>query len=354
MISKDEIMQVLSKINDPELQRSLTELDMVKFVEIDGGSVKVGISLTIPGCPLKNKIGDDIKKMVGQVAGVEKVEVEFDAMTEEQRKNLVTKLTGNRPKQAATGSEMPVSNIGDFANRIIAVASGKGGVGKSTVTGNLAAALNHLGYKVGVLDADVYGFSIPRIMGITGQPTIVEEQIVPLRKDNMQVISMGFFVDEDAPIIWRGPLLHKVISQFLNEVLWDKNDFLLIDLPPGTGDVTITIAQSIPKAELLVVTTPQPVASHTAGRVARLAEKTNMKILGVVENMAYFESNGTKEYIFGKEGGKNLARELNVNLLGQIPLKTEIRENADSGVLAASSDNSETAKYYLDIARKIV
>jgi ATP-binding protein involved in chromosome partitioning len=354
MISKDEIMQVLSTINDPELNRSLTELDMVKFVEIDGGAVRIGISLTIPGCPLKNKIGNDIKQTVGQMSGVEKVEVEFDAMSEAQRRNLVTKLSGDKPKQNTPNGEMPVSNIGDFAKRIIAVASGKGGVGKSTVTGNLAAALSHMGFKVGVLDADVYGFSIPRIMGISGQPTIIDEQIVPLRKENMQVISMGFFVDEDSPIIWRGPLLHKVINQFLSDVLWDKNDFLLIDLPPGTGDVTITIAQSIPKAELLVVTTPQPVASHTAGRVAKLAEKTNIKVLGVIENMAYYESNGTKEYIFGKDGGKNLALELKVPLLGQIPLKTEIREGADAGNLAVLSNNDEIAKYYLNIAGLIV
>ncbi len=351
MIDKNDVMKILSEIDDPELRRPLTELDMVKSVEIDGGHVKIGISLTIPGCPLRQKISDDVLTKVGQLPGVEKVEVDFGVMSEEQRKNLLNRLHGSQNAAAGTHNEKPA---GAFAKRVIAVASGKGGVGKSTVTSNLAAALSKMGHKVAVLDADVYGFSIPRILGLSGTPTIIDENIVPLRKGNIQVISMGFFVEEDAPVIWRGPLLHKAINQFLTDVLWDKSDFLMLDLPPGTGDVTLTIAQALPNAELLVVTTPQPVASHTAGRVAKLAEKTNLKVLGVIENMAYYEINGTRQYIFGKDGGKNLATELKVPFLGQIPIMTEIREAADAGLPMAFSDHDDIARYYLDIAEAIV
>jgi ATP-binding protein involved in chromosome partitioning len=208
-------------------------------------------------------------------------------------------------------------------------------------------ALARLGYKVGLLDADVYGFSIPRMLGIDGQPTIIDEQIVPLRRgDNLQVVSMGFFVNEDDPVIWRGPMLHKAINQFLTDVMWDDLDFLLLDLPPGTGDVTLTIAQAIPSAELLVVTTPQATATHVAGRVAKLAEKTKLHVLGVIENMAYFETaDGHREYIFGKDGGKQLAKQLNVPFLGEIPLMSSIREGADTG--RPVSDQGTTAQIAL-------
>ncbi|SYZ72001.1 Protein mrp homolog [Candidatus Zixiibacteriota bacterium] len=351
MIDKNAVMKILSEIEDPELRRPLTELDMIKSVEIQGGRVAIDISLTIPGCPLKKKITDDVKSRVGQLPGIETVDITFGVMSEEQRRNLLGKLHGSAPSGAGTPNEKPA---GTFAKRVIAVASGKGGVGKSTVTSNLAAALSKRGHKVAVLDADVYGFSIPRILGLQGTPTIIDENIVPLRKENIQVISMGFFVEEDAPVIWRGPLLHKAINQFLTDVLWDQSDFLLLDLPPGTGDVTLTIAQALPNAELLVVTTPQPVASHTAGRVAKLAEKTNLTVLGVIENMAYYENNGHREYIFGKDGGKNLAMELNVPFLGQIPIMTEIREAADCGLPAAFSDRDDIAEYYLKIADAIV
>ncbi|MCX6829588.1 MAG: P-loop NTPase [candidate division Zixibacteria bacterium] len=354
MATKDDIIKILSQIEDPELRKPLTELDMVRSIEIDRGMVTIGINLTIPGCPLKKKISEEVVQGVSRLEGVEKVMVEFTAMTEERRKKLMAKLYESRGGTASTadGQTQPV-NAGDFAARIIAVASGKGGVGKSTVTSNLAAVLGQRGYKVGVLDADVYGFSIPRILGMEGKPTMIDDHIVPLRKDNLQVISMGFFVEEDAPVIWRGPLLHKAINQFLTDVLWDKCDFLFLDLPPGTGDVTLTIAQSLPRAELLVVTTPQPVASHTAGRVAKLAEKTNLRVIGVIENMSYYESNGAKEYIFGKDGGKALAMALKVPFLGEIPIKTEIREASDMGMPIALSNHAEIAQYYQEIADNI-
>jgi len=343
-------MEVLGQINDPELHRPLTDLDMIKFVEIENGTVRVGVSLTVPGCPLKKKITEDVTSKVGELDGVKNVEVELGVMTDEQRKNLTTRLYGDRAKSK---SDKPEPIAGDFAKRVIAVSSGKGGVGKSTVTANLAAALSYLGYKVGVLDADVYGFSIPRILGVDGNPTTIDNHIVPLRRDNIQVISMGFFLPEDQAVIWRGPMLHKAINQFINDVLWDKLDFLLIDLPPGTGDISITISQALPKAEILVITTPQPVASLTAGRVARMAEKTNLSVAGVIENMSYYENNGNRDYIFGKDGGKKLAELLKVPFIGEIPIKTEIREAADNGEPIALSDKSELAGYYLDIARTL-
>ena len=353
MIDKNKVMQALGTVKDPELNRSLTELDMIKSVDIDGGKVTVEVSLTIPGCPLKKKISDDVSGALAGVPGVEQVEVKMGAMTEQQRKELAKRMYGKDHKAEAATHGQEAAVAGDFADRVICVASGKGGVGKSTVTSNLAGALKRLGYKVGVLDADVYGFSIPRIFGVGGQPTVIDDHIVPITKEGIQIISIGFFVDENTPVIWRGPLLHKTVNQFISDVLWDKLDFLLIDLPPGTGDVTISIAQALPKSEILVVTTPQPLASHTAGRVAKMAEQTKLSVLGVIENMAYFETNGRKEYIFGKDGGKELAEYLKVPFIGEIPIKTEIREAADSGQLVALSESKEISGYYLDVASKV-
>jgi ATP-binding protein involved in chromosome partitioning len=346
MINKEKIMEVLRTIEDPELRRPLTDLDMIRSVEIKGDEVHVEVALTVPGCPMKKKITEDITSELMKLDGVTKVNVELGVMTDEQRKGMAKKLYGKVPEK-----EQPVA--GDFAKRVIAVASGKGGVGKSTVTANLAVALSHLGYKVGLLDADVYGFSIPRILGVHGEPVIIDEHMVPLLKNNIQIISVGFFVDENAPVIWRGPLLHKMVNQFISEVLWDQLDYLLIDLPPGTGDVTISISQALPKAEILVVTTPQPVASHTAGRVAKMAEHTKLAVLGVIENMSYYETNGHKDYIFGQGGGRTLADELKVPFLGEIPIRMEIREAADNGTTIDIPENKNIFQYYLTIAEAI-
>ncbi len=344
MLSEKAVMDVLGGIEDPELKKPLTDLGMVKFIKIEGSTVDVGITLTVPGCPLKDRISGDVIKGVKGIAGVETVNVVFDVMSDEQRNQLKEKLgMGGQPQGA------PASVLSQ-AKRFIAVSSGKGGVGKSTVTANLAVALARLGRKVGVLDADVYGFSIPRMLGVQGEPTVIDDKMVPLRwSDNLQVVSMGFFVNEDDPVIWRGPLLHKAIKQFLNDVIWDDLDYLLLDLPPGTGDVTLTIAQAIPSTELLVVTTPQATATHVAGRVAKMAERTDLKVIGVIENMAYYESNGQREYIFGKDGGKDLAKRLGVELLGEIPLQTTIREGADSGRPVAS----EGSDLEVDLFKKI-
>ncbi len=350
MADKNKIMEALGTVYDPELRRPLTELDMVKSVDIDGAKVKIEVTLTVPGCPLKKTISDDVASKVGALEGVDSVEVTFGVMTDEQRKNIAQKLYGKDHKAVNEGANV----AGDIAKRVIAVSSGKGGVGKSTVTANLASALKRLGFKVGILDADVYGFSIPRIMGVEGKPVIIDDHIVPLQRDGIQIMSMGFFIDEDQPVVWRGPMLHKAITQFISDVYWDQLDYLLIDLPPGTGDVSITISQALPKAEILVVTTPQPVASHTAGRVAKMAEKTKLSVLGVVENMSYYEVNGTRDYIFGQGGGKRLAETLGVAFFGEIPIRTEIREGADIGAPVALNEGSASADYYLRIAKKLV
>ncbi|MDD3731168.1 MAG: Mrp/NBP35 family ATP-binding protein [candidate division Zixibacteria bacterium] len=348
MIDKQTIMQVLSKIKDPELKRSFTELDMVKFVDIEGNNIRVGISLT-GGCPFKEKIAEEITKKVGELEGVGAVKVEFDEMSKEQLVKLKEKLGVGQPRPDDAAA------IAKIAKRFIAVSSGKGGVGKSTITANLASALARLGFQVGVLDADVYGFSIPRMLGVDGVPKAFDDKIIPLRKgDNLQIISMGFFISEDEPVIWRGPLLHKAISQFITDVMWENLDFLLLDLPPGTGDVTITIAQAIPSAELLVVTTPQATATNVASRVAKMADKTKLNVIGVIENMAYYDNNGRKDYIFGKDGGKNLAAKLNVAFLGEIPLITSIREGADAGKPVASEGTEQEIKLFEGIAQAIV
>ncbi|RKX19417.1 MAG: sodium:proton antiporter, partial [Candidatus Zixiibacteriota bacterium] len=336
MLTKEAIMNVLSEIDDPELRKPLTELDMVKFIDIKEGDVTVGITLTISGCPLKEKISNDVIEGVKKLPDVKNVKVEFDTMTDKQRENLRKKL-GHAPSD-------PNQNVtvNKFAKRFIAITSGKGGVGKSTIATNLASAFARKGFKVGILDADVYGFSVPRMIGAKGQPTAIDDKIIPVRLgDNLQVMSMGFFVNEDDPVIWRGPLLHKAINQFLSDVFWDDLDYLLLDLPPGTGDVTLTIAQAVPSAEMLVVTTPQQTAVHIAGRVARLAEKTNLKTIGVIENMAYYDVNGEKDYIFGKDGGKELAKTLQTNFFGEIPLEKSIREGADNGKPVASQGDDK-------------
>lgn len=348
MLNKDAVLHVLSGIEDPELKKPLTELDMVKSVDIDGGAVTIGITLTVPGCPLKDKITADITNAVSLIEGVSSVKVVFDVMTDEQRDALKKKLGLS---SAGSGEGDQTAN---FAKRFIAVASGKGGVGKSTCTANLAVALSRLGKKVGVLDADVYGFSIPRMLGLSGQPTAIDDKIVPLRfRDSLQAVSMGFFVDENEAVMWRGPMLHKAINQFITDVAWDDLDYLFLDLPPGTGDVTLTIAQAIPTAELLVVTTPQSMATNVAGRIGKLAERTRLKVIGVIENMAYFESDGKKEFIFGKDGGKTLAEQLGVNLIGEIPLQTSIRAGADDGQPVAVDGGPDEVAMFEGIARRI-
>lgn len=348
---RKEVGQALGTVEDPEIHMPLTTLGMVDSIGIAGGDVAIRILLTIPGCPLKDKITGDVNAAVKKYNWVNNVAIEFGVMTEEQRAIV-------RQKVSESGSAQPPAwknpiTADKLAKRIIVVCSGKGGVGKSTTTTNLAFALAANGAKVGILDADVYGFSIPRMTGIHGEPKVSDKKINPVKKGSIQVMSMGYFIDEDAPVIWRGPMLHKAINQFLADVLWDELDYLLIDLPPGTGDVTLTIAQALPMAEMLIVTTPQPVATNVAGRVAHLAERTKLKLLGVVENMSYFEVNGKKERIFGEGGGKELATKLGIPFLGETPLNIEVRERSDNGDPITTERGVVGSEPYFAIAEKI-
>jgi ATP-binding protein involved in chromosome partitioning len=344
MTLEDKIIEKLRDVNDPELHRSIVDLGMVEGVDVANGSANIRIKLTIPGCPLKARINQDITEAVTQLDGIDRVNIDFTAMNEEERKALRTNILGEQEPE-----EMP-----HIADRLLAVSSGKGGVGKSTVTANLARAFAEDGKSVGVLDADVYGFSIPRMLGVQTDPTIIDNMIIPAVVDDIKVVSMGFFVPEGEPVVWRGPLLHKAITQFMSDVVWDNLDVLLMDLPPGTGDVTITIGQKLPESEMIVVTTPQPAAAEVASRVAAMAQKTNLKVLGVIENMSYYIlPDSSREYIFGKDGGKTLAERIGAQFLGEIPLDKSVREYADSG-RSLFTDGTEIADAYRTICSNIL
>jgi ATP-binding protein involved in chromosome partitioning len=337
-------MNALESVNDPELHRSVVELKMVDNIEIKDSLVEVLIKLTIPGCPMKARIRDDVIDAVKKLDDVREVNVQFRSMTEAEKEAIRTQMLGKRDPEV----------ISHIADHVLAISSGKGGVGKSTVTANLARSFVEKGYRIGVLDADVYGFSIPRMLGVSAQPTIVDNMIIPAEQNGIKVISMGFFVPDDTPVIWRGPLLHKTITQFMADVVWDSPDILLIDLPPGTGDVTLTIAQKLPGAQLIIVTTPQAAAANVAGRVVGMAEKTNLSLLGVIENMSYFVlPDMSKEFIFGKQGGQLMAKRAGTAFLGEIPLDKTIREYADLGKSLFDGANSEVAEAYRAISAKI-
>lgn len=342
MITKEQVYDILKQVDDPELHRPITDLGMVEDIKVADGRVDVLIKLTIPGCPLKAKISDDVKNKIAELDGVKEVEIQFSSMTDEERQKLTKELLA---KQQGTGEGDDEQTSTKFVKHIVCVASGKGGVGKSTVTANLAAAMSDMGLKVGVLDADVYGFSIPRMMGVNGNPTVIDNMIIPPERNGIKIVSMGLFLDEDTPVIWRGPMLHKAVTQFMTDVHWDELDVLLIDLPPGTGDVTITIAQKFTEAQLLVITTPQKAAANVALRVGRMADKVKLAVLGVIENMSYFQlPDGGKEYIFGTGGGERLAKELNSQLFAEIPLDTNLRECSDEGTPLSWQDKDSAAK----------
>ncbi|MCL4515328.1 MAG: Mrp/NBP35 family ATP-binding protein [Firmicutes bacterium] len=351
MATREEVLKALEGVMDPELNRNIVELGMVKEVKVDGGKVGVTVALTVPGCPMHARIQEDVRAAVAGLSGVREVEVEMTSMTEEERNALANKLMPQKEKQPRILD--PASKT-----RVIAVASGKGGVGKSTVTVNLAAALSRLGKRVGILDADIYGFSVPRMLGLQGKkPTALNEgAIIPLEAYGMQVISMGSFAEEDTPIVWRGPMLMKVLEQFLQDVMWDEGlDYLMVDMPPGTGDVAISLYQLIPHSKLILVTTPQVVSTSVAARVAHMAESTRQEIVGVIENMSYFICpGGQRAEIFGNGGGESLAKALGVPLLGQIPLENEVRNDADTGKPVVLEAGASKAKEVLaEIARKV-
>ncbi len=342
-VTKEQVLEALRDVMDPELHKSIIELNMVKDITIRDSSVRVDALLTISGCPLRETIIDSIKQKVKDLPGVEHVDVQLGVMTQEQRQALIGQLRPGPQRQSPLLA--PTSTT-----RIITVASGKGGVGKSTVTANLAVALARRGRTVGVVDADVYGFSIPKMLGISGKPTIIDQMIIPLERWGIRVMSIGFMVDEREAVIWRGPMLHKALTTFLTEVHWGDVTDLLIDLPPGTGDVALSIAQTLPRAEMLIVTTPQSNATEVAYRAGKMAEKVNTPVRGVIENMSYYlpAAGADPVYIFGRGGGAQLAEMVGAPLLGQIPLDPAIREGSERGepVTSAAPDSASARIFY--------
>jgi ATP-binding protein involved in chromosome partitioning len=313
---RDQILKALEQVIDPELGKPVTELDMVRDVSVEDGAVAVTIALTVAGCPLRDSFVTQVDEHVGSLPGVRSVSLSFDVMTPDERQALTARLRGGR-QQRTKGISV------DASTRVIAVASGKGGVGKSSLTVNLAASFVADGLRAGVLDADVYGHSIPHLLGIHQTPVLVDQMMLPVVRDGLHLMSIGFFLDENAPVMWRGPMLHRALEQFLSDVHWPPLDVLFVDMPPGTGDVAISLGQLLPRAEVVLVTTPQPLAQDVAVRAAQMAQRTNTRLLGVVENMT--------SDVFGSGGGKALALELDVPLLGTVPLDVRLRECGDTG-----------------------
>ena len=338
---EDAVQAALATVDDPEIRRPITDLGMVKGFTVAGDRVMVELLLTVSGCPLRDKLTSDITAAVTKIPGIRTVDIDFGVMTDEQRKALQRSLRGG----AAAEPVIPFAQPGS-RTRVYAVASGKGGVGKSSVTVNLAAALARRGLSVGVVDADIYGHSVPRMLGVAGRPTRVEDMIMPPQSHGVKVISIGMFTTGNAAVVWRGPMLHRALQQFLADVYWGDLDVLLLDLPPGTGDVAISLAQLLPNAEILVVTTPQAAAAEVAARAGAIALQTHQRLVGVIENMSWLEMpDGSRMEIFGSGGGQTVADSLtrtvgaSVPLLGQIPLDTRVREAGDAGapiVLAAA------------------
>jgi ATP-binding protein involved in chromosome partitioning len=324
---RDAILSALEQVIDPELKRPVTDLDMVRDVLVEPeGDVTVTIALTVAGCPLRSSFQEQVSRHVGAVEHVRRVDLRFDVMSPEEKAALTARLRGGR-------SEKQISL--EPGTRVVAIASGKGGVGKSTLTANLAAALAAGGEQVGVLDADVYGHSIPHMLGVHQRPVVVDTMIVPPVRGDLKLMSIGFFLEDNKPLMWRGPMLHKALEQFLSDVHWGEVGTLLVDMPPGTGDVAISLGQLLPRAEVVVVTTPQPAAQQVAVRAAEMATKVGMRVTGVIENMSWLVGSGQE--LFGAGGGERLAAEVGAPLLGKVPLDPVLREAADAGVPARES-----------------
>ena len=358
MATEAQVREALKGVRDPEIGRPIDEIGMLRSVEVDGGLVRVHVLITIEGCPLKDRINSDVTAAVQPLEGVDRVEVRLSPMSPEERERLVTQLRGQAGQAGHEGhghAPQPISFPPQTS--IVAIASGKGGVGKSSVTVNLAAALAKEGRSVGVLDADVWGFSVPRMLGAVGKPVGFNDMILPLESHGVKVISMGHFVPEETPVIWRGPMLHKAIQQFLGDVWWGDLDFLLCDLPPGTGDVSISLASFIPGASMLVVTTPQDAARTVAERAGKMAERTNLRPIGVIENMSWYicPHCGEREMIFGEGGGHQAAETLRVPMLAQIPLIPDLRAGGDVGVpIVVADPDGPASTAFRDAADAIV
>ena len=350
MPTNEQITEALKAVIDPELRRSIVDLGMVRSIEIaDDGRVDVVVSLTTPGCPIRSHFQQAVVDNVSKIEGVSGVGIGFDVLTDQEKGRLQQSL--GRQSGLPEGALAQVKNV-------LCVASGKGGVGKSTMTANLAAALAAEGHSSGALDCDVYGYSIPRMLGVEGKPDVNgERKIIPIDGPaGIKVMSIGFFLEQNAAVVWRGPMLHKAIQQFLEDVAWGEVDYLLLDLPPGTGDVSMTLAQLLPQAKVLIVTTPQPAAQSVAHRAAEMAGKVDLELLGVIENMSGFTTpDGQRFTIFGEGGGQQLADELDAPLLGKVPLSEELRSHADAGEpLVLSAPDAPASVAIREAARGIV
>ncbi len=396
-LKKAQIIKLLESVEDPELHRSIVELGMVRDIKIpkkgsdkggakSGGELEILIALTTPGCPLKAEINDRVSNALKTLEGVEQVKVEFTYMSEEELQALRQKLqpassasNNSSPQNSSANSgqgdsassghnhghshaqpeqpsakTVPFSDL-DSKTRCLLIASGKGGVGKSSVSVNAAVALASMGKSVALLDADVWGFSIPRMLGITQKPVVLDNMLLPPEAYGVRCISTGFFAEEGQPVIWRGPMLHKALHQFLADVFWDDPDFLVVDLPPGTGDISISLSQFLPRGEVYIVTTPQLVSQKVAQRAGAMAEKVNLEVKAVIENMSWFTGEDGKQYeIFGSGGGQELAELLSVPLIGQIPLVSDLRKGGDEGIpITVSDPESEAAQAFFALAQKL-
>jgi len=360
-VTESQVIEALRPVHDPELRRSIVDLGMVRGVVIDGLRVNVQVALTVPGCPLKAEIQRSVDDAVVALDGVDAVGVDFTVMSDTEREELRERLHGDPSATAGTtptfghseGRSVPFAEA-NSSTRELLIASGKGGVGKSSVTTNLAVALAARDRDVAVVDADVWGFSIPRMLGVNQSPTVIDDMLIPPEAHGVRCISMGFFADEDQPVIWRGPMLHKALEQFLTDVYWDEPDFLLVDLPPGTGDISISLAGFLPTSEMFVVTTPQPAAQKVAQRAALMAEKVHLGVCGVIENMSWFTGDdGTRYDLFGSGGGVELAERFGVPLVGQIPLVPELRDGSDTGRPVAVDPSTEIGGVFAEMARVV-
>jgi ATP-binding protein involved in chromosome partitioning len=361
--TSEQLVEALRPVQDPELHRSIVDLGMLRRAELDGdGTAQILVALTIAGCPLRNEITNRVNGAIAGLAGVRSVNLEFTVMTDQEREDLRKTLHGDAGASAgsqaahghAEGRAIPFAQAGS-RTRPLLISSGKGGVGKSSITTNLAVALAQQGHKVGIVDADIYGFSIPRMLGTDRPPTVIDQMLIPPERWGVRCISMGYFAPPGEAVIWRGPMLHKALEQFLTDVFWDDPDFLLIDMPPGTGDIALSLSQYLPRGEVYVVTTPQPAAQKVARMSAAMAEKVNLPVKGIIENMSWFTGDDGKRYeLFGSGGGRELADELDVPLLGQLPLVMALREGGDDGrPITAVDPESDSAKAFHTIAERI-
>jgi ATP-binding protein involved in chromosome partitioning len=357
------LVEALRPVEDPELHRSIVDLGMLRRAELGSdGTAHITVALTVAGCPLRNEITNRVSTAVTELDQVSDVELDFTVMTDHEREELRKRLHGDSAATAgshqahghAEGRAIPFAEPGS-KTRPLLISSGKGGVGKSSVTVNLAVALAQQGYSVGVVDADIYGYSVPRMLGTDRPPTVLDQMLLPPEAHGVRCISMGYFAPPGEAVIWRGPMLHKALEQFLTDVFWDDPDFLLIDMPPGTGDIALSLSQYLPRGEVYVVTTPQPAAQEVARLSAAMAAKVNLPVRGIIENMSWFTGDdGTRYELFGSGGGAKLAAELGVPLLAQLPLVPALREGGDIGMpITVVAPDSDTAQAFHALATKI-